>query len=126
MTKTEFKTGDTVLVDGVMGDEKRIFLYIADNLRYVVQREEQYRAGRIFNGISQWKNVRPVPRTETRVKSALALMILFAEQGYTTNYDGSWSKGSSYFRPGMWYFCGKIPEQGLYGYLPEWLEEVGI
>ena len=118
------KTGDKVLArDKNSGWVRAIYLFTTKYDRHICQRPYDWEHGHISWEI--WDEVKPAPRTETRVKKASEIMLWLEENDFKLDEDDDWAKGTIYFVTSMWKYCGKEPYEG-FDWLPEWLEEVEV
>jgi len=126
----KFETGDPVLVSdtGRGWDVKLRFLYQLVGGKYVCQASADYERGDLTE-LEVWTYIKPVPKTETRVKGQLVMMEELTLRGYVPNSAGKFvppaSSSNCSFVPEMWRYCGKRqPDEWTWE--PWMLEEVEV
>jgi hypothetical protein len=78
---------------------------------------------------NSWRGIEPGPqkKTETRVKKASEIVKWLEDNGYILDGAGNWQdRTGTWFRPEMFFYCGKPVHTNPWEWLPEWLEEVEI
>ena len=120
------KTGDRVQVRDKGGFwTTAIYLYTTKYDRHICQSQHNWDCSNI--SLESWDEIKPAPRTETRVKKASEIMKWLEENGAVLDQQSDWRcvGHAIHFNKAMFGCCGKYPNKN-WTWLPEWLEEVEI
>ena len=118
------KTGDKVQArDKNSGWVNAIYLFTTKYGKHICQSQHNWDCSNI--SLESWDEIKPAPRTETRVKKASEIMKWLEAHTEIDDY-GDWiCHPNSAFTRMMWQYCGKKPSSH-WNWLDEWLEEVEI
>ena len=119
------KTGDKVRVrDKGTSWTTAVYLYTTKHGKHICQSQYNWDCSNI--PLESWDEVKPISKTETRVKKASEIM-KWLEKRAEIDDDGDWTIPYRHtaFTRSMWKYCGKKPSSH-WKWHPEWLEEVEI